>query len=113
MRMGNFTLFRQLRSWSNRRWSNTPKWLIGVDVWLMDSVGWGTLDCGLIINPRVLTVGLSWEIISANWIGTHNELLIRIHPLPMLVLYVQYSIPERWVKREIGTSIEVAGYFRH
>lgn len=111
--IGKFSFFRGVRLWSDRRWANTPRWLVGVDLWLMDSLGYGSLDCGWMINPRVLTVGLSWELVSANWIGKRNDLLIRLHPLPMLVLYVRFAIPERWIRREIGTPLEVVGYFRH
>lgn len=113
IKVRDFWFFRGVRYWSDRRWANTPKWLRGVDLWLMDSLGYGGAHCGWMFNPRCLMMGVSWEIVSANWIGTRNELVIRIHLLPMLTLYITYLIPERWIKREIGTSLEVAGYFRH
>lgn len=113
MRIGRHLVFRGAQSWSDRRWANTPKWLFGMDTWALDTLGYGSLHYGWFLNPRNLTIGISWEIISANWCGTQNELLIRIHPLPMVTLYVCYAIPERWIKRQVGTAIEVAGYFRH
>ena len=113
MKIGNCSFFRGWRSWSDRRWSNTPKWLLGVDLWAFDSLGWGTAHCGWLLNPRVLTVGVSWDIVSENWIGAQNELFIRVHPLPMLTLYVTFLIPEKWIAKRIGTSKTVAGYFGH
>lgn len=111
MRIGPFIWRDTNRAWSNRRWANTPKWLFGIETWL-DSLRWGSLHFGWFINPRSLTIGISWDIISDNWIGTKNELLIHLHPFPMMILYVSFAIPERWVKRQVGTSQVVAGCFR-
>lgn len=113
MKIGNALVFRGERSWSDRRWSNTPKWLFGIDQWALDTLGWGNLHFGWFLNPRSLTVGVSWEIISANWVGAQNKLIVRIHPLPTVTLYVTYLIPERWVKRQVGSSNMLAGHFEH